>query len=119
MEGGAGIEPYPCVNDDQAVLAGLSALWGEARAALPASARIMRVGVVLMDLTLSNARQLDMFLADDLQRQKWERVTGAVDHLNRKFGARVVTLGPWTAPPGGFAGGKIAFCRIPSAEDFL
>jgi hypothetical protein len=25
---------------------------------------------------------------------------------------------PWTPPPGGYAGGKIAYNRIPSAEDF-
>ena len=59
-----------------------------------------------------------MFLNDDRERQKCETLTGAIDLLNRKFGKRVVTLGPWTPPPGGYAGGKIAYNRIPSAEDF-
>ena len=36
-----------------------------------------------------------------------------------RSGKRVVTLGSWTPPPGGFAGGKIAYTRIPDAEDFL
>ena len=50
--------------------------------------------------------------------RRWEKLTFVMDNLNSKFGKRVVTLGPWTTPPGGFAGGKIAFTRIPSAEDF-
>ena len=44
----------------------------------------------------------------------------------RRFGYRRLrlmlkregTLGPWIPPPGGFAGGKIAYNRIPSTEDF-
>ena len=48
----------------------------------------------------------------------WETLTHTVDRLNTQFGNRVVTLGEWTPPPGGFTGGKIAFTRIPSAEDF-
>jgi len=106
-------------NDDQTCLSTLTVLWDEARETLPPDSRFVRVGVVLMDLTMNTARQLDMFLADDLQRQKWESVTNAIDTLNRKYGERVVTLGEWVQPPGGFAGGKIAFTRIPSAEDFL
>ena len=51
-------------------------------------------------------------------RQKQETLINTVDGLNRKFGKRVVTLGPWMTPPGGYAGGKIAYNRIPSAEDF-
>jgi DNA polymerase-4 len=57
-------------------------------------------------------------LNHDIQRRKSESITNTVDNLNRKFGQRVVTLGPWTPPPGGYAGGKIAYNRIPSAEDF-
>jgi len=45
-------------------------------------------------------------------------ITNTIDKLNRKFGKRVLTLGAWMPPPGGYAGGKIAYNRIPSAEDF-
>ena len=79
---------------------------------------IVRVGVTLGGLSRANARQLDLLLNDDEERQKWECLTGTIDNLNRKFGKRVVTLGPWTPPPGGYAGGKISYNRIPSAEDF-
>lgn len=107
------------VKDDHACLAGLEVLWDRVRCALPPSFRIIRCGVILGDLTLSSARQLSLFEEDDLERQKWERLTDAMDALNLSHGRRVVTLGAWTPPPGGYAGGKIAYTRIPSAEDFL
>jgi len=107
-----------CVQDDHACLAALAVLWEKARAEIPKRAEIIRVGVTLLDLSPANARQLDLLENDDGARQKCELITNTVDLLNRKFGKRVVTLGAWTQPPGGYAGGKIAFNRIPSAEDF-
>jgi DNA polymerase IV len=108
----------PCVQDDQACLSGLNALWEKARVEIPRRSEIIRVGVTLAELTPANERQLDLLLNDDGKRQKYERLTNTIDGLNRKFGKRVVTVGPWTPPPGGYAGGKIAYNRIPSAEDF-
>jgi DNA polymerase-4 len=108
----------PCVQDDQACLHALDALWQKARTELPRRTEIVRVGVTLSELSPANRRQLDLFLNDDNERQKCELLTNTIDGLNRKFGKRVVTLGPWTPPPGGYAGGKIAYNRIPSAEDF-
>lgn len=113
-----GQRDLPCVQDDHACLAGLAALWAKAEKALPKRAEIIRVGVTLGDLTRSDARQLDLLLNDDKERQKCETITNMIDGLNRKFGKRVLTLGPW-APPGDFIGGKIAYNRIPSREDFL
>lgn len=113
-----GHRPLHYVQDDQACLAALNALWERVRAEVPPNAEIVRLGVTLFDLSAPYERQLDMFLNDDPERRRWERITHAVDGLNRKFGKRVVTLGPWTPPPGGYAGGKIAYNRIPSAEDF-
>ena len=110
--------PLPIVHDDQACLAGLETLWAKARAEIPRSARIIRLGVTLLDLSPANARQLDMFVNDDAARRRWERVTSAMDALNAKYGKTIVSLGPWTPPPGGYAGGKISYTRIPRAEDF-
>lgn len=107
------------VHDDHAILEGLKGLWTQVRHEVPPRAEIIRVGVTLMNLSSANYRQLDLFRQDDGARQNWERITSAIDFLNRKFGKRVVTLGPWTPPPGGYAGGKIAYTRIPDAEDFL
>ncbi len=113
-----GQRDMPCVNDDNAVLTTLGVLWEQARRELPMRHEIVRVGVTLLDLTPADGRQLDMFLNDDAERQRWERITFSIDTLNRKFGKRVLSVGPWTPPPGGYAGGKISYTRIPSAEDF-
>jgi len=62
----------------------------------------------LGDLTDATARQLDMLLNDDPERQKWESVTTAMDSLNSRYGKSLVTMGPWKLPPGGNLGGKIS-----------
>jgi DNA polymerase-4 len=105
-------------NDDQACLSALDALWAKARASIPGHFKLVRVGVTLGDLTNASARQLDMLLNDDPERQKWESVTNAMDSLNSRYGKSLVTMGPWKLPPGGNLGGKISFTRIPRAEDF-
>lgn len=110
--------PLPIVRDDQACLAGLETLWTKACRELPPGTKIIRLGVTLLDLSPATARQLDMFVNDDAARQRWESITLAIDRLNAKYGRTVVSLGPWTPPPGGYAGGKISYTRIPRAEDF-
>ena len=108
----------PAVHDDQAVLFALENMWTRLHKKLPRRARILRVGVTLLELTPATERQLDIFLNDDVQRQKAEKATNAIDALNRKHGRTLVSIGPWTPPPGGYAGGKISYTRIPRAEDF-
>lgn len=110
--------PLRAAQDDQAVLHALEGLWAMARAQLPRNERIIRLGVTLLDLTPANERQLDLLLDDDPLRRRWECATAAIDGLNRKHGRTLVSLGAWTPPPGGYAGGKISYTRIPSAEDF-
>lgn len=117
--GWARTQTLASVNDDQACLAGLELLWAQARNELPVRFRVLRCGVTLGLLIPANVRQLELFAASDPRRRKWERITTAIDALNYRNGKRVVSLGYWENPPGGFAGGKIAFTRIPSAEDFL
>lgn len=118
-DGWGGSMPLESVHDDQACLTALHLLWVRAEEALPRSFAIIRCGIMLADLTPIGIRQLSLFEEDDHGRQKWERVQGIMDDLNFTHGKRVVTLGAWTPPPGGFAGGKIAFTRIPDSEDFL
>lgn len=108
----------PAVHDDRAVLAALEQIWTAAHSSLPKRAWIIQVHVTLMDLTRAEARQLDLLLDDDRTRRRWETLTAAIDGLNAKHARTLVSLGPWTPPPGGYAGGKISYTRIPSAEDF-
>ena len=109
----------PCVNDDHACLSALEALWRKARTEVKPTAKVVRVGATLTNLRKANARQLDMFVKDDAQRLKWERLTSVTDYLNLKFGKRVISLGHWTLPPGDYLGAKIAYNRVPDSEDFL
>lgn len=106
----------PAVHDDQAILEALVRLWRDH--GLARSTKVQQVSVTLGALSRADERQLDMLLDDDRVRQRAERATVAIDALNKRYGRTVVSVGPWTPPPGGFAGGKISFTRVPSAEDF-
>ena len=108
----------PMVHDDAAILDALRVVWREAETTLPKRTKIFRVGVTLVDITPADARQMDMLLNDDGERKRWEAITKATDALNSRYGKTVVSVGPWNPPAGGHVGGKIAFTRIPSAEDF-
>lgn len=108
----------PAVRDDQACLAALKTLWQHAEGELPPRAQIIRLHVTLLDLSPATERQLDIFLNDDVRRRKCEALTDVADRLNARYGRTVLTVGPWSPPPGGNAGGKISYTRIPSAEDF-
>ena len=117
-QGWGDMTTLPQVNDDQAVLGALTALWNRVVPTMPRNVKILRVGVTLGELTPADARQLDFLLDDDSDRRKWEAVGIATDALNAKYGRTVVSIGPWEAPRGGNVGGKISFTRIPSGEDF-
>ncbi len=106
------------VQDDQACFEGLRELWQKAKREIPQRAWIIQVHVTLGELSRADQRQLDLLLNDDKARCKNEKLTKTMDGLNRRFGQRVISLGPWKPPPGGYAGGKISYNRIPSAEDF-
>lgn len=108
----------PVVNDDQAILSALRELWDQVIVNYPRGVTIFRVGVTLYDLSPAHERQLDLLLNDDRQRRRWENACRAIDNLNARYAATVVSIGEWRPPIGGHAGGKISYTRIPSAEDF-
>lgn len=108
----------PAVHDDKTVLSALETMWRQLRQKLSHRSRVLRVYVTLLDLTPANERQLDMLADQDNDRERWEGTVAAIDKINRKHGRTLVSVGSWTPPPGGYAGGKISFTRIPRAEDF-
>lgn len=111
-------QDLPAVSDDKACLDALKEMWSRIHPVLPKKARAMRVGVTLMNLTKKSERQLDWVYDDDADRQRWEILTDVKDHLNRRYGKRVLEFGVSEEPSGGWAGAKISYTRIPSAEDF-
>ena len=93
-------------------------MWERALASLPKRQKAKLVAVGLFDLTPNNERQLDFFIDQDPLRDKWKTIATLTDRLNNKYGRTVLSLGSWRPPPGGYAGGKISYTRIPSMEDF-
>jgi len=108
----------PGIIDDKACLDALKLMWARIHTKLPEHMRAIRVGVTLMNLTRATERQLDWLHDDDAERRRWEKLTDIKDVLNRKYGKRVLEFGLFEQPPGGWAGAKISYTRIPSAEDF-
>lgn len=107
-------------NDDRTCLKALDRMWQPlARALSPMpSVNIAHVMVSFTGLVPKGARQMDLWASEDPDRQRWERITETIDQLNLAANRSLVTVGPWCPPPGGNAGGKIAFTRVPQAEDF-
>ncbi len=107
------------VFDDRSILGSLAKLFASARrTGAPLGGRSLHV--VLHDLVPTGEVTRDLFdFAPDLRRRRrWEDLSLLADRLNARYGRAVVNLGPWVEPPGGYAGAKIAFNRIPDNADF-
>jgi DNA polymerase-4 len=100
------------------LMAAYDQLWREALSELESSIRIVRLGVTLGELCLTRERQLDLLVDDEPDRRRYEAITEAMDAINRRYGKTVLSMGLWRPPPGGYAGGKISYTRIPRLEDF-
>ncbi|MGH6859433.1 MAG: Y-family DNA polymerase [Phyllobacterium sp.] len=80
---------------------------------------ISSVTVVLHGLVPEQDAGRDLFdtLENLSQRGQWERVSDLIDRVRVRHGSKALNLGPSTGP-GDYIGSKIAFGRIPEAEDF-
>ncbi len=114
--------PWACsttiasANDDLTCLRTLSTLW-DRLAAARSRATLFRIAVSFDRLTPSGERQLELPFAELGNRCRLERLSAAVDSINRRYARTVVTYGQCSVP-GGYAGAKIAYGRIPDLEDF-
>ncbi|MCG7391858.1 type VI secretion protein ImpB [Microvirga sp. ACRRW] len=104
--------------DDPSLLASLSRLF------LHAEREDMRrsrsVHVALYDLVPMQDVEEDLFgyTAEAQLKRRMEYLSVIADRLNTRHGQNLLHFGPWVDIPGGYAGAKIAFNRIPDAEDF-
>lgn len=82
--------------------------------------RVKKVGVTLHGLSKPQETSGDLFTWRDesATRQAREKLSDIMDNINSKSGQALIHLGPREALPGGYAGAKIAFGRVPTAEDF-
>jgi DNA polymerase-4 len=113
-----GEERFMPTWDDPSLLAALSHLF------LHAEREDMRrsrsVHVTLHDLVPLKDIEEDLFghTAEAQLKRRMEYLSVIADRLNTSHGQTLLHFGPWVDIPGGYAGAKIAFNRIPDAEDF-
>lgn len=110
---------YPAFRDDHTALHHLAALFSQARRERVVS-RTKKVHVTLHGLVDASALQGDLLELGTVgrDRARWERLSDLSDALHLRYQKRMLTLGAQHEPPGGYAGAKIAFGRIPSLADF-
>ena len=115
----------PC-SHDQALVKHMKGLFARAIGHLGNNARLQAVSVMLHDISHPQDLSGDLFdHADSLESitgrpsGDWAKLMNVMDQLNEKHGRGLVTLGSRASLPGGFAGGKIAFGRVPDAQDFI
>jgi DNA polymerase IV len=75
---------------------------------------------MLHDIVPDGLRDRDLFTTDEMARvrSRWEKLSDTTDALAARFGHSAAMLGLQRQPPGGYAGAKIAFGRIPDLADF-
>lgn len=106
--------------DDQTFLAVLEEMLVEIWKDTPGDVPV-KVSVCLFGLIEQTARSQDLLETANISasRQRWEEISGMMDALNTRYGGTMLSLGTYVEPPGGYAGGKIAFGRIPDMKDFI
>jgi DNA polymerase IV len=121
----------PPTCDNFTLLDALVSLWQSALAET-GPVRFMKVSVTLHGLVpAEELRQLELFSANapapvrraeaeaaDIRRQRRERLSEAMEALNRKYGRDSVTLGVMPGTAVNFTGAKVAFNRVPEVRDF-
>jgi DNA polymerase IV len=108
----------PPTQDTFALLAALDGLWRQVEPELEAG-RLSYVGIGVHGLKPRDAFETDLFDAgpDQGGQAPSLRLSQALDALNRRYGKDTVSIGPKAGLPD-YIGAKIAFTRIPDAEDF-
>jgi DNA polymerase-4 len=78
---------------------------------------VRQVYITLHGLTRDGAFADNFFdpKTDETQRERLSRLSDAIDATNAKYQSDILTVGLQEQPPGDYAGGKIAFGRIPDA----
>ncbi len=111
---------FPPLHDDRNLLAALDRLFKSGWTSGAAPRRARSLHVTLHGLTAIGAGQRDLFTTptEQAEHDRWERLTDIADTLNARYGKSMVSFGLRHEPPGGYAGAKIAFGRIPDLADF-
>lgn len=105
----------PRASDDHTFLQALDRAWPRR---WPQDAT--HVFVTLHGLEPAGEQSADLFAEADEETltARWRAIAQTMDRINKRYGGAAISLGPPVSIPGGYAGGKIAFGRIPDLEDF-
>ncbi|MGL4496656.1 MAG: Y-family DNA polymerase [Beijerinckiaceae bacterium] len=110
---------FLAVRDDRSFLQALDRLLEQAlRAGVLNRAR--NIAVMLTDIVAVADKEQDLLAEreEDAGQARWEILSEMGDRLSARYGYAALRLGLQKQPPGGYAGGKIAFGRIPDLHDF-
>lgn len=118
----------PPAQDNFTFLRALDELWGRMTREMgldrPSScpAMLKKVSVSLYGLRKKGEITGDLFdrvsPVTQAAQKRDDRLTAAMDRINRKFGAESLRVGMTPRTDAGFVGTKIAFSRIPDQEEF-
>ncbi len=106
--------------DDQSFLMALedmlAQVWQGQAWGTPIQVAVCLYGLVAHDLRCEDLLETHNIRAN---RKRWEDISVLVDGLNSHYSRTCISLGTYIEPPGGYAGSKIAFGRIPDVQDFI
>jgi DNA polymerase-4 len=84
---------------------------------IPKSSRIKKISVTLSHLSEIASLQPEFF--ESKSRKKKEKVSHVLDEINHRYGRDAILLGLLPKEGKSFSGTKIAFTRIPDAQEFF
>ncbi len=107
-------------TDDFTFVRHMRSLYADGIAALGYPCRLKAVSVMLHGLTRREDLPYDLFAQTQagVKQDNFDKIMGVIDGLNMKHGRAVIHVGTRAKLPGGYAGAKIAFGRVPDKEDF-
>ena len=110
---------FPPSRDDFTLLRAMRRAFARTAAAAQ-SQTYLSASVTLHGLRREGHYSQDLFEYNSAPDNKagYENLSDIMDTLNKRYGGTKIYLGPRYEPPGGYAGAKIAFGRVPSLEDF-
>lgn len=117
--GWSGTEHFSPTRDDHTFLGAVSRLFDAAQPALR-ERKLQNVYVMLHRISRPGEVTGDLFeqAGAHAREPRWDQITDVMDGLNKRYGGGAISLGMRRELPGGYAGAKIAFGRVPSLEDF-
>jgi len=107
-------------RDDLTFIRHMKSLYEQGLHELGHPAKLKSVYVLLHAIARKNEVSEDLFNTNRVNPddKTWDSLMTVMDDLNAKHGKAVLHVGARAKLPGGFAGGKIAFGRVPDKEDF-